>query len=165
MIGEKNKDLLDDSFLCASLAYIEVGYIAALADTPMRNNVDYQNAVAYQLFHAIELFYKHMIKKAGGTVEQIHDLMKLEHQYNSYYTGAAYFLEHPFRFSSSEYDLLNSGEKQFAEIHIKIFKPQYMSQHLRYPPDSRTGGYSFSFDKSFFKIIKDRIIEISELIG
>lgn len=157
-------DFTENSFLNSALAYIEVGYIAASAESPMRHNSDYQNALAYQLFHAIELFYKHMIRAASGEIEPIHDLFRLEQRYNTYYSDASYALEHPFKFSLFEDCSSNTKETQFINNHLNRFKPQYMSQHLRYPPDRRTGGYSYNIDKTYFKEIRDRMIQITNLI-
>jgi len=144
-----------------ALAYIEVGRVAASANTPMKNTSDYQNAVAYQLFHGIELFYKHMIKKENGSVDHTHDLKKLEEQYYSLYSGASYILDHPFDFSSYQSCSLNQNENQLMESHLEKFKPKYLVQHLRYPADKGTGGYSFDLDESCFEDIKNRFSEIS----
>jgi hypothetical protein len=157
----KNNNSENYSFLNMAIAYIEVGRVAASANTPMKNTGDYQNAVAYQLFHGIELFYKHMIKKVIGTVDHTHDLKKLEDQYNSLYSGASFILVHPFAFSSYESCHLNPDENQLMEAHLEKFKPQYMVQHLRYPAGKDTGGYSFNLDESYFEQIKKRISEIS----
>lgn len=138
-----------------ALSYLEVGRVAASADTTLKHLGEYQNAVAYQLFHGIELFYKFMICSAGKTIKQIHDLNELESQYKDCYPDLLYHFENPFNFSSHEASWLNPNEKQLAQSHLEKFKPAFMSQHLRYPPDYRTGGYSFSFDEScFFKLIE-----------
>lgn len=56
----------NQQFLSMAMAYIEVGRISATSETELKHDHDYNNAVAYQLFHAIELFYKYMIKNKEG---------------------------------------------------------------------------------------------------
>lgn len=159
----KKDKSLDCAFLSMSLAYLEVGRVASSANSPMNNVSDYQNAVAYQLLHAIELFYKHMIKKAGANIHRTHDLKKLEEQYRPLYSKNIYILDHPFDFSSYEPCPLNPDERQLVEKHLKEFSPEKMSQHLRYPSDRGIGGYSFSLDESYFEQIKNRIIDITDI--
>lgn len=76
-------------FLSMAIAYLEIGKMAAEAaaeaETELRNDAAYQNAIAYQLFHAVELFYKQMIKNKTGSVSHTHDLKELEDKYASLY--------------------------------------------------------------------------------
>ena len=135
--------LISNSFLSMALSYLEVGRVAASADSNLKDVSDYHNAIAYQLFHGMELFYKFMICSAGQNIRHIHDLGELENQYKECYPDPSYHFENPFNFSSYEASPLNPNETQLAQAHFEQFKPAYMSQHLRYPPDHRTGGYSF----------------------
>lgn len=151
-----------DTFFSMALSYIEVGRVAASADTSTKSIGNYENAVAYQLFHAIELFYKSMISNAGKSVKNTHDLSELENQYKACYPDPRYRFNNPFDFSSYEPEALNPNDMQLAQSHLAKFKPPYMSQHLRYPPDHRTGRYSFSFDESFFTGMKEKFQEIYE---
>lgn len=152
-----------DSFFSMALSYIEVGRVAASASTSIKSLGDYENAVAYQLFHALELFYKSMISNAGQSVKHTHDLCELESQYKACFSDPHYYFENPFDFSSYESNPLNPNEMQLVQSHREKFKPTYMSQHLRYPPDYRTGGYSFGFDESFFTGMKEKLQTIYEM--
>jgi hypothetical protein len=144
-----------------AIAYLEVGKVAAAAETDLKHDHDYQNAVAYQLFHAIELFYKYMIKAKEGSTDHIHDLKALEEKYSSLYSGDEYKINHPFDFSAYEACDLNEAECEMAELHLRKFKPKYLDQHLRYPIDERTGGYSFSIAPSMFEELKNEILHAS----
>lgn len=53
-----NNDNKYVQYLSMSLAYLEIGEYSAQKNN---NNGDYQNGVAYQLFHALELFVKYAI--------------------------------------------------------------------------------------------------------
>ncbi|HRN82867.1 MAG TPA: hypothetical protein PK667_11345 [Nitrosomonas europaea] len=152
---------VNSSFLSMALSYLEVGRIAASADASVKNLGEYQNAVAYQLFHAIELFYKFMICSAGESIKYTHDLGELERQYKACYPDFRFHFENPFDFSSYEPCPLNPHEKQLMQSHLEQFKPAYMSQHLRYPPDHRTGGYSFNFQESYFSKLIEQFNEIA----
>lgn len=147
-------------FLSMAIAYLEIGRVAAQAETELRNDAAYQNAIAYQLFHAVELFYKQMIKNKTGTVSHIHDLKELEDKYASLYPEPSYKLDHPFDFSNYSTTGLNPGEDDLYVAHVSKFKPKFMDQHLRYPADERTGGYSFNIDGSEFEKIKAKMTDI-----
>lgn len=153
----------NDQFLSMAIAYLEIGKVAAEADTELRNDADYQNAIAYQLFHAIELFYKYMIKNKTGSVSHVHDLKKLEDEYTFLYPDPSHKLNHPFDFSDYRSFESNQDEDDLYADHISKFKPNFMDQHLRYPGDERTGGYSFSFENSVFEEIKSKITYICDL--
>ena len=144
-----------------ALAYLEIGRSAARFDAELKNNWEYQNAVAYQMYHAIELFYKYMIKNKSGSIKPIHDLAKLEKEYSQLYPGVEYTVHHPFDFTNDESCELNENESKLVGDHLIIFKPKFMDQHLRYPTDHRTGGYSFSLEPSVFENVKNRILQIS----
>lgn len=76
-----------------SLAYLEIGSIAATAESEFKNVDVYENAEAYQLFHAIELFYKYMIIRKQGTLhreDRVHDLSDLERKYLSLYPDESF---------------------------------------------------------------------------
>lgn len=150
----------DHQFLSIAIAYLEIGKVAAKAETELRNDADYQNAIAYQLFHAVELFYKQMIKNKTGSVSHIHDLKKLEEEYTSLYPDLSHKLDHPFNFSNYCSCELNPGEDDLYAAHISKFKPKFMDQHLRYPADGRTGGYSFGLDDSVFEEMKTTMTDI-----
>lgn len=152
----------NQQFLSMAIAYLEIGKVAAEAETPFKNDADYQNGVAYQLFHAIELFYKLMIKNRTGSVSLIHDLRKLEQEYSYLYSEANHKINHPFDFSTYDYCPLNINEDELYQEHIKMFNPKYLDQHLRYPTDNRTGGYSFYIDSSVFEEIKNTMLKIYE---
>ena len=147
-------------FLSMAIAYLEIGKVAAKTETELGNDADYQNAIAYQLFHAVELFYKQMIKNKNGKVFHTHDLKELEDKYASLYPDPSYNLNHPFDFSDYSASELNPGEDDLYAAHVSKFKPKFMDQHLRYPADERTGGYSFNIDGSEFEKIKARMTDI-----
>ena len=44
-----------ESYFSMCMAYLEIGEVSARNDN---NTGEYQNAVAYQLYHALELFVK-----------------------------------------------------------------------------------------------------------
>lgn len=147
-------------FLSMAIAYLEIGKVATKAETELKNDADYQNAIAYQLFHAIELFYKQMIKNKTGSVSHVHDLKGLEDKYTSLYPDPSHKLNHPFDFSGYSTSELNPGEDDLYAEHVSKFKPSFMDQHLRYPADKRIGGYSFNFDDSLFEEIKAKMTDI-----
>jgi HEPN domain-containing protein len=146
-----------ESYFSMSIAYLEVGKIAA---KNKNNTEEYQNAVAYQLYHALELFVKYAILKKKDRVTYTHDLSDLFDEYNLLYKGNAYRLEHLFDFSSYEPCELNIDEKKMYEKHINEFKPKIMDQHLRYPQDHRIGGYSFKIESNDFASIKNKLLKI-----
>lgn len=156
----ENDGINDHQFLSMAIAYLEIGRVAAKAETELSSDANYQNAIAYQLFHAVELFYKQMIKNKTGLVSQIHDLKSLEKEYTSLYPDSSQKLNHPFDFSNYSSYELNPGEYGLYAAHISKFKPKFMDQHLRYPADKRTGGYSFCLDNSVFEEIKIKMIDI-----
>lgn len=155
----------DSSLLCMSLAYLEVGRAAASSNSRMSDVGAYQNAVAYQLLHALELFYKYMISQAGMRFCYSHDIDELEKQYISIYSKQSHAIEHPFNFSSYAKATANSEEGIFVASHLSQFPPEYLSQHLRYPASVRTGGYSFCLDESYFEGVRIRMMEIASLNG
>lgn len=160
---DKEKTTMENQhFLSMAIAYLEVGKVAAEANTSLKNEGNYQNAVAYQLFHAIELFYKLMIKNRAGGFSHIHDLKKLEEKYSSLYPGNSHKINHPFDFSIYDHNKLNEDEGRLFAEHMTIFNPKYLDQHLRYPADTRTGGYSFCLDSSVFEEIKNKMLDIYE---
>lgn len=110
------------------------------------NTGEYKNVVAYQFYHTLELFVKYAILKSTGSVTSIHDFTRLFVEYDSLYSGDDCRIKHPFDFSSYEAYELNVGEQEMYEKHIGQFKPKLMDQHLRYPPDEKTGGFSFKID-------------------
>ncbi|MBT7899930.1 MAG: HEPN domain-containing protein [Candidatus Marinimicrobia bacterium] len=144
------------------MAYLDIGEIS----TKNENNTgEYQNAVAYQLYHALELFVKYLILKKTGNVKNIHDFSELFSEYDSLYPDDEYRIEHPFDFTSYEPCELNVGEQKMYENHINKFKPKFMDQHLRYPPDNRTGGFSYKIDIDYFKSIKEKLMTIYSKIN
>ncbi|MGV0034570.1 MAG: hypothetical protein ACNYPE_06285 [Candidatus Azotimanducaceae bacterium WSBS_2022_MAG_OTU7] len=151
----------NQQFLSMAMAYIEAGRILAAAETGLKNDYDYTNVVAYQLLHAVELFYKYMIKNKTGRINRTHDLEALEKEYSSLYPGGAYKINHPFDFSDYEASELNEGENELFEDFLIKYKPKYMDQHLRYPRDENTGGYSFSLDSSIFEDLKKQMLSVS----
>ena len=148
----------NQQFLSMALAYIEIGRVAAEAETELKYDSNYNNAVAYQLFHALELFYKMMIEIKKGEFNHHHDMRKLEEDYTKLYPSNNNKINHPFNFSVYSSFVLNEGEDKLFEDHLNKFKPKYMDQHLRYPIDERTGGYSFSLDSSVFANIKNEMV-------
>jgi len=158
---EYEMSLINHQLLSMALAYLELGEIASSTDKEIKDNSEYQNAVAYQLYHAIELFYKYMIKIKTGKINEIHDLAELGQEYRKLYPGPEYNFEHPFDFSNYESSIKNPNEEVFKNKHLNKFKPKYMDQHLRYPADYRTGGYSYSIESSYFNIIKEKMLSLS----
>ena len=148
-----------------AIAYIEIGRIASKKNwineklhkvlcvgrvSIFSDESNYKNAVAYQLFHAVELFLKFAILVKTGNTKKIHKLNKLSEEYESLYPEPEFRFEHPFDFSDYHPCDLNPNEYQLYVNHINQFKPEILDQHLRYPIDEKTGGYSFSLDTLYF---------------
>lgn len=152
-----------DQFLSMAFAYLEIGRIVSISTSELSNTSEFENAKAYQLYHAIELFYKYMIIRKKGKIGHIHDLKKLEDEYVKIYPDKNFKLEHPFNFSDDQFSIHNENEKYLAKQHMEKFKPRYMDQHLRYPIDGRTGGYSFYLDESVFETMKEKIDSIVQV--
>lgn len=152
----------NEEFLSMALAYIEIGKLSTEADSELKNTSEYGNAIAYQLYHSIELFYKYMLLRKGVT-KKVHDIAALELEYGNIYADEKYQLTHPFDFSNYQADGLNPSEADMAKAHLQKFKPKFMDQHLRYPTNSNTGGYSFQFDPCYFESIKDQMLKISSI--
>lgn len=150
----------NQEFLSMALAYIEIGKMSAEADSQLKNTSEYENAIAYQLYHSVELFYKYMLLKKGVT-KKCHDIAVLEIEYKKHFSEICYQLEHPFDFSSYEPSDLNLGEAEMAETHMQKFKPKFMDQHLRYPSNYNTGGYSYKIESCYFDSIKEKMLKIS----
>lgn len=151
-----------ESYFSMCLAYLDIGEVSA---KNCNNTGEYQNAVAYQLYHALELFVKYAILKSTGSVRNIHDFTRLFGEYDSLYPGNDYRIEHPFDFSSYEACELNACEQEMYEKHIGQFKPKLMDQHLRYPPDEKTGGFSFKIDSDYFSLMKEKLMAIYNKIN
>ena len=154
---------IDDQFLSMAVAYLEIGKAAAGFDTEFKNSYEYQNAVAYQLYHAMELFFKYMINNKIGVIKRIHDLAKLEQEYSELFPGVQYQVEHPLNFTKYESCEFNEDESKLVGDHFIKFKPEFMDQHLRYPTNEKTGGYSFSLEPSVFENVRNRILQVSAL--
>lgn len=152
----------NQEFLLMALAYIEIGKVSAEADTELKNTSEYQHAIAYQLYHSVELFYKYMLLKKGVT-KRVHDIVILEKDYRDHFSEERYKIEHPFDFSSYEPCDLNLGEAEIAEAHMQKYKPEFMDQHLRYPRNDNTGGYSYKVEPCFFNSIKEEMLRISAI--
>ncbi len=152
-----------DEFLSMAIAYLKIGRVASNAHTVYEDayEYEYENAIAYQLFHAVELFYKYMIKKRTGSVPHTHKLRELEEEYLGLYSGSKYKVDHPFKFDDYQPCGLNENESGLYKKHIEQFSPDFMDQHLRYPSDHRTGGYSFSIDSSSFEEMHEQFLLIS----
>lgn len=152
----------NEEFLSMALAFIEIGKVSASSDFELKNTSEYENAIAYQLYHSVELFYKYMLLKKGIT-KKGHDIAVLEIEYKKHYPDVQYQLEHPFDFSNYEASDLNLGEAAMAADHMKKFKPEFMDQHLRYPSNHNTGGYSYNFEPCYFDSIKEGMLRISAI--
>ncbi|MEZ8472492.1 hypothetical protein AB6C60_01275 [Vibrio cyclitrophicus] len=153
----------NQQYLSMALAYIEIGRVSAEANSELKNTSDFENAIAYQLYHSVELFYKYMLLNKGVT-KKVHDLASLEIEYKKYFPEDEYQLDHPFDFSNYEASELNPDEEKIAEEHFDKFKPKYMDQHLRYPSNQNTGGYLYRFESDYFKSIEEKMLNISSLI-
>lgn len=151
-----------ESYFSMCMAYLDIGEVSAKNNN---NTGEYQNAVAYQLYHALELFVKYAILRNTGTVKNIHDFSKLFSEYDSLYKSDEYRIEHPFDFTSYEPCELNIGEQEMYEKHISQFKPKFMDQHLRYPPDEKTGGFSYKIDSDYFSSMKEKLMAIYNKIN
>jgi hypothetical protein len=161
-IKESSVSNSNQEFLSMALAYIEIGKVSAEADSELKNTSEYENTIAYQLYHSVELFYKYMLLKKGIT-KKGHDIAALETKYRSHFSEERYQIEHPFDFSSYEACDLNPGEAAMAETHFQKFKPEFMDQHLRYPSNHNTGGYSYKFEPCYFDSIKEQMLRISAI--
>lgn len=151
-----------ESYFPMCIAYLEIGIISS---GNANDTGEYQNAVAYQLYHALELFVKYAILKKTGHVNKTHDFTELFKEYDYLYPDEDCRIEHPFEFSKYESCELNLNEKDAYEKHIKQFKPKFMDQHLRYPPDDKTGGFSFKIDADYFVTMKDKLENIYSRIN
>jgi len=151
-----------EAYFTMSMAYLEVGEFASKQDI---HTHEYDNAVAYQLYHSLELFLKYAILKKQGSVNKIHDLSELLDKYNSLYPDDSCRIKHPFDLSKYESDDKNFGERELFEKHILKFSPKYMDQHLRYPPDFRTGGYSYKLDSEYFQNFKEIYLDLYQKIN
>lgn len=152
----------NQEFLSMALAYLEIGKLASMADTELKNTHDFENAVAYQMYHSIELFYKYMLSKKGVT-KNTHDIAALEGEFRNLFPGQEFQISQPFDFSNYEACELNPDEASMAEVYMKKFKPKFMDQHLKYPRNQNTGGYSFKFESSYFDCIEEQMLRVSEI--
>jgi hypothetical protein len=154
---QKNKANNSEAYFLMSMAYLELGEVAA---HHQNETGEYQNAVAYQLYHALEIFLKYAILKKTGNHKKEHDLRVLFEVYNNLYAENKYRIESPFDFTTYEASDLNIGEKEMYINHLNQFDPKIMDQHLRYPPDEKTGGYSFRIESDIFTDMKNKFLEI-----
>jgi hypothetical protein len=145
-----------EQYFSMSLAYLDLGAVAAARE----NHWDmYQQAVAYQMLHASELFLKFAIlsKTQKDSIKE-HSIGNLLSWYEELYPEAEFTLDLPFDFRE------NSGkskaERAQIQSHIEQFNPKFLDQHLRYPSNQNTGGYSFHFDPSYFEAMKARFEEV-----
>lgn len=152
----------NQEFLSMALAYIEIGKVAASAESKLKNSREYENAVAYQLYHAVELFYKYMLSKKGVT-KKIHDITVLEKKFKDLFPEDRFKISHPFDFSNYEECELNVGELYIYGDHMVKYNSEIMDQHLRYPSDNNTGGYSYFLDSSYFNFFKDQVLRVSAI--
>jgi HEPN domain-containing protein len=152
-------DMKNISYYTMSLEYLNIGKISSNSNN---KTTEYGNAVAYQLFHALELFLKYAIlfKDNERKIIKTHDLEKLFKIYKSLYPEVEFELENPFSFSDYESLAENIDEENLARKHLEKFKPKLMDLHLRYPPDENTGGYVFSFDLSYFEKFEQEFQDI-----
>ena len=162
-----------------AMCYIEIGKITAkrnwISDwlptwfpigkvSPFSQVGDFQNATAYQLFHAIELYLKYAILSKDGKGWG-HDVTDLYKKYKELYPSTDFHFEHPFDFSNYEATSENIGEKKLAEEHIAKYKTSIMDQHLRYPADNKTGGYCFSLTSRYFKEMEQKLMSFHTKIN
>lgn len=157
MINRKNEE-----FYVMALAYLDIGIACAKENNSTQA---YQNAVAYQLYHALELFTKYAISKKDIKFKKVHDLGELFEQYRNLYPETTYNIDHPFDFTSYDSCDRNKNEQELYEAHVAKFQPKIMDQHLRYPSDNITGGYSYKIDSDFFTKIKDKLESIHSQIN
>lgn len=146
-----------EAYFLMSMAYLELGEVAA---QHQNETGEYQNAVAYQLYHALEIFLKYAILKKTGSHKKEHDLKKLFEEYHNLYTEKKYHIDSPFDFTNYDASDLNIKEKEMYINHLNQFDPKIMDQHLRYPTDEKTGGYSFKIESSIFKNMQRKFISI-----
>jgi hypothetical protein len=169
-----------EQYFTIAMSYIEIGRIASKKNwiherfprffgignvTKLHSVGDYQNALAYQLFHAIELFLKYAISSKIGQPPKTHDLKKLLDMYEEQYPDSKFNLEHPFDFSDYEQCELNKSEQDLFDAHISKYKPEFIDQHLRYPADDRNGGYSFIFDTGYFEKMEKEFLRLHSAIN
>jgi len=125
---------------------------------------EFQNATAYQMFHAIELYLKYAILSKNGNCWG-HDVTDLYKKYKELYPSIEFHFDHPFDFSIYEASPENPGEKEFAVEHMRKYKTSIMDQHLRYPADDKTGGYSFSLSHSYFNEVEKKLLSLHAKIN
>ncbi len=149
-----------EQYFTMSLAYLELGKVAASVDQTWDN---YQQAVAYQMLHASELFLKFAIlNKTNQDTIREHSINKLLNRYEELYPEPDYKIDLPFDFRE------NTGkskeERARIQEHMEQFNPKFMDQHLRYPSSHDTGGYTFFFEASYFEQIKEKFEEVGRKI-
>jgi len=142
-------------YFSMSMAYLDIGEYATKNDI---QTSEYQNAIAYQLYHALELFVKFAILlKTQKAMVRGHDLKILFEEYHKHYPSDDYQIEHPFDFTSYESSIENINETELYKQHIETFKPCIMDQHLRYPADQKN---AYSIDSSYFKRTRATFLNI-----
>jgi hypothetical protein len=154
----------NQGYLSMALAYIEIGRVCGHSDSELKNTHEYENAVAYQLYHSVELFYKHMLLKKDVKIKG-HDISAIEVEYINFFSEEIYRLEHPFDFSNIDCSKLNPIEKSSTKRHLEKFRMKFMDQHLRYPSNHNTGGYSFKIEPCLFENMKEQMLKIDAIDG
>ncbi|EGR5123531.1 hypothetical protein [Vibrio cholerae] len=145
-----------EQYFTMSLAYLELGKVAASVDQTWDK---YQQAVAYQMLHASELFLKFAIlNKTNKESIREHSINKLLNLYEELYPEAEYKLELPFDFRENTGK--STAERARIQAHMEQFNPKFMDQHLRYPSNNNTGGYTFFFEACYFEQIKEKFEEV-----
>jgi hypothetical protein len=125
-----------EQYFSMSLAYLNIGTTVAAKESHWDM---YQQAVAYQMLHAGELFLKFAIlcKTQEDSIQE-HSINKLISWYEELYPESEFALELPpdFRENTGK----SKAERAVIQSHIEQFKPKFLDQHLRYPSDHNTGG-------------------------
>jgi hypothetical protein len=168
-----------EQYFSMAMSYIEIGKITSKTNwiserlpngccignvTRMSTVGDYQNAVAYQLFHAIELFLKYAILCKGECCWG-HNVGDLYRKYKSLYPSLIFHFEHPFDFSIYATAQGNECENELAQRHVEKYKLDILDQHLRYPHDDKTGGYSFSISSNYFEKMEKTFLTLHSNIN
>lgn len=168
-----------EQYFNMAMCYVEIGKVSSkrnwISDlipkwfpigkvTPYSDVSDYQNATAYQAFHAIELFLKYAILNKNAKCWG-HDVINLYDKYKDLYPSEDFHFDHPFDFSDYQVNPENIAEHKIFGEHMDKYKMSIMDQHLRYPADSKTGGYSFSLSSCYFKELEQKFILLRSKIN
>ncbi len=151
-----------EQYLSMSLAYLDIGIVA----TESKNQWNmYQQAIAYQMFHACELFLQFAILHKTED-EQIREssINELLARYEVLYPEAPYALALPFDCR----DVSGKSDEERANIqsHIEQLDPRRVNHCSKDRFNQNSDTYLFYFDSAYFETMKTRFEQIgSKVLG